>query len=197
MRREIIENIKESFDNAYFLVTPNLGKDIGGKLALVDLYLFLGIKSSYIVMLHDKQSLHSVYGELWKSELFKIIDVNNLPIILDVFRDTAVGVVGTKKWIVNEYDAPTGNFRNNNQLSKELCKRFHISIQNYDFIGGTMFWIRSSIIEKFFRKNDPILIRGELESGNVMDSHGESLTHTWERMFSWIATNDGYRIEGI
>jgi len=197
MSREIIESIKESFDNAYFLVTPNLGKDIGGKLALIDLYLFLGIKSSYIVMLHDKQSLHSVYGELWKSELFKIIDVNNLPIILDVFRDTAVGVVGTKKWIVNEYDAPTGNFRNNNQLSKELCKRFHISIQNYDFIGGTMFWIRSSIIEKFFRKNDPILIRGELESGNVMDSHGESLTHTWERMFSWIATNDGYRIEGI
>jgi lipopolysaccharide biosynthesis protein len=197
MSGEIIESIKESFDNAYFLVTPNLGKDIGGKLALIDLYLFLGIKSSYIVMLHDKQSHHSVYGESWKSELFKVFDVNNLPTILDLFRDPAVGVVGTKKWIVNEYDARTGNFINNNQLSKELCKRFHILIENYDFIGGTMFWIRSSVIEKFFRKNDPILIRGELESGNVMDSHGESLTHTWERMFSWIATNDGYRVAGI
>ena len=197
MRTEIIESIKESFDNAYFLVTPNLGKDIGGKLALIDLYLFLGIKSSYIVMLHDKQSLHSVYGESWKSELFKVFDVNNLPKILDLFRDPAVGIVGTKKWIVNEYDAGTDNFINNDQMSKKLCKRFHISIQNYDFIGGTMFWIRSSVIEKFFRKNDPILIRGELESGNVMDSHGESLTHTWERMFSWIAANDGYRVDGI
>jgi rhamnosyltransferase len=194
---EIIESIKESFDNAYYLVTPNLGKDIGGKLALIDLYLFLEIRSSYIVMLHDKQSLHSVYGESWKSELFKVFDFNNLPAILDLFRDPAVGVVGTKKWIVNEYDARTGNFANNSQLSKELCKRFHISIENYDFIGGTMFWIRSSVIEKFFRKNDPILIRGELESGNVMDSHGESVTHTWERMFSWIATNDGYRVAGI
>jgi len=197
MSREIIESIKESFDNAYTLITPNIGKDIGGKLALIDLYLFLGIKSSYIVMLHDKQSLHSVAGESWKSELFKVFDVNNLPKILDLFRDSKVGIVGTKKWIVNEYDAGTDNFINNDQMSKKLCKRFHISIQNYDFIGGTMFWIRSSVIEKFFRKNDPILIRAELESGNVMDSHGESLTHTWERMFSWIATNDGYRVDGI
>ena len=45
--------------------------------------------------------------------------------------------------------------------------------------------------------NNPILIRGDLEPGNVLDLHGERLTHTWERMFSWIAINDGYRVNGI
>jgi lipopolysaccharide biosynthesis protein len=196
-RNEIIEDIKETFDNAFFLVTPNVGRDIGGKLALIDLYLFLAIKSAYIVILHDKQSIHSVEGESWKNDLFKVIDVNNQPIIMDLFRDPAVGVVGVKNWIVNEYDARTDSFTNNSELSKKLRRQFHISIENYDFIGGCIFWIRSSIIEKFFRRNDPILIRGELEPGNVLDLHGERMTHTWERMFNWIATNDGYRVDGI
>ena len=197
MKSKIIEDIKETFANAYFLVTPNVGKDIGGKLALIDLYLFLGIKSSYMVMLHDKQSLHSLIGESWKNELFKVFDINNLPLIMDLFRDPTVGVVGTKKWIINEYDPVTGNFKNNNQVSKRLLKQFHISIENFDFMGGCIFWIKSSIIEEFFTKNNSILMRGDLEAGNVMDLHGERVAHTWERMFSWIAANDGYRIEGI
>jgi len=197
MRNEIVEDIKGTFNNAFFLITPNVGRDIGGKLALIDLYLLLGIKSSYIIILHDKQSIHSLQGESWKNDLFKVFDVNNQPLILDCFRDPAVGIVGIKNHIVNEYSAATDKFRNNNQLSKKLLKQFHISIANYDFMGGCIFWIKSSIIENFFIKNNPILIRGELEPGNVLDLHGERLTHTWERMFSWIAVNDGYRVDGI
>ena len=197
VRNEIIENIKETFDNTYFLLTPNVGRDIGGKMALIDLYLFLGIKSSYIVILHDKQSIHSLRGESWKRELFKIIDINHRNQVLDLFRDPGVGLVGVRDYIINEYNASTDTFRNNSQLSKKLLKEFSISIENYDFMGGCIFWIKSSIIEKFFIKNDPILIRADLEPGNVLDLHGERLTHTWERMFSWIAINNGYRIDGI
>ena len=197
IRNEIIENIKETFTNAFFLVTPNVGRDIGGKMTLIDLYLFLGIKSSYIIILHDKQSIHSLEGESWKNNLFKIFDINNQSRILNLFRDPAVGIIGIKDHIVNEYNATTHTFRNNNQLSKKLLKQFNISIENYDFMGGCIFWIKSSIIEKFFMKNNPILIRGSLEPGNVLDLHGERLTHTWERMFSWIATSDGYRVDGI
>jgi hypothetical protein len=197
IRDEIIENIKETFDNAFFLITPNVGRDIGGKMALIDLYLLIGIKSSYIVILHDKQSLHSLQGDSWKKDLFKVIDINNRNLILDIFRNSAVGVVGVRDYVVNEYNAVTDTFRNNNQLSKKLLKKFGISIENYDFMGGCIFWIRSSIIENFFMKNSPLDIRGELEAGNVLDLFGERLTHTWERLFSWIAINEGYRIDGI
>jgi lipopolysaccharide biosynthesis protein/SAM-dependent methyltransferase len=197
IRNEIIENIKSTFNNAFFLMTPNVGRDIGGKMALIDLYLSLGIKSTYVVILHDKQSIHSLLGESWKKDLFKVIDLNNQNLVLNLFRDPTVGVVGVKDYVINEYNATTDAFRNNNQLSKKLLKQFGISIENYDFMGGCIFWIKASIIENFFTKNNPLLIRGNLEAGNVLDLYEERLTHTWERMFSWIAANEGYRVEGI
>ena len=166
-------------------------------MALIDLYLLLDIKSTYIVFLHDKQSHHSIHGEFWKNELFKIIDDDNQNLILDLFKDPKTGLVGSKEHIVNEYDKSTGTFRNNNQLSKNLLMQFGISIDNYDFLGGSIYWLRSSIIEKFFARNHPILMRENLEAGNVLDLHEERLAHTWERMFSWIAVNEGYTIKGI
>ncbi len=197
VREQIIEDIKVSFKNAFFLITSNIGKDIGGKMALIDLYLLLDINSSYIVFLHDKQSPHSLGGESWKNELFKIIDPNNQNLILDLFKDPKTGMVGAKDHIVNEFNNTTDTFRNNNHLSKKLLMQFGITIDNYDFLGGSMYWLRSAIIEKFFAKNNPILMRENLEAGNVLDLHGETLAHTWERMFSWIATNEGYTIKGI
>lgn len=196
-REQIIEDIKESFDNSFFLITSNIGKDIGGKMALIDLYLLLNIKSSYIVFLHDKQSPHSTEGESWKNELFKIIDPHNQNRILALFKDPKTGIVGAKNHIINEYDSATDTFHNNDQLSKKLLIHFDMSIENYDFLGGSMYWLRSSIIEKFFGKHHPILMRENLEAGNVLDLHEERLAHTWERMFSWIATNEGFTIKGI
>ena len=196
-KERIIDDIKASFKDACYLVTSNIGKDIGGKMALIDIYLLMGFRSDYIVFLHDKQSPHSIIGESWKKGLFKIIDINNERAILSAFRDPQIGIVGDKNHIINEYDIVTGNFRNNSQISKKLLLQFDMNIDNYDFLGGSIYWIRSSIIEHFFRKNHPISTRENLEAGNVLDLHEERLAHSWERMFSWIATDEGYSIKGI
>jgi len=197
VKDQIIADIKCSFENAHYLITSNIGKDIGGKMALIDIYLLLGIRSDFIVFLHDKQSPHSVIGESWKKGLFKIIDINNERAILSAFKDPKVGIVGDKDRIVNEYDSVTNSFVNNSRISKKLLLQFDINIDNYDFLGGSMYWIRSSIIEHFFRKHHPISTRENLEAGNVMDLDGERLAHSWERLFSWLATDKGYRIKGI
>ena len=197
VKERIIDDIKTSFKDACYLVTSNIGKDIGGKMALIDIYLLMEFRSDYIVFLHDKQSPHSIIGESWKKGLFKIIDINNERAILSAFRDPQIGIVGDKNHIINEYDTATGNFRNNSQISKKLLLQFDMNIENYDFLGGSMYWIRSSIIEHFFRKNHPISTRENLEAGNVLDLHEERLAHSWERMFSWIATDEGYNIKGI
>ena len=196
-RNQIIADIKASFKDAYYLVTSNIGKDIGGKMALIDLYLFLGLQSDYIVFLHDKQSPHSIIGESWKKGLFKIIDINNERTILSAFRDPAVGIVGDKERVINEYDSAKGSFRNNSRLSKKLLTQYDINIENFDFLGGSIYWIRSSVIEHFFRRHHPISTRENLEAGNVLDLHEEKLAHTWERMFSWIAAGEGYTIKGL
>jgi hypothetical protein len=197
IKDQIIDDIRKSFKKVYFLVTSNIGKDIGGKMALIDIYLLLNIKSTYVIFLHDKQSPHSITGESWKNGLFKIIDPNFQRVITSLFSDPSVGIVGDKDNIVNEHDITTGKFRNNSQLSKRLLLQFDMSLENYDFLGGSMYWIRSSILEKFFEQNNPILMRENLEAGNVLDLHEERLAHTWERMFSWIATNEGFSIKGI
>jgi lipopolysaccharide biosynthesis protein len=197
IKEQIIADIKRTFKKTYSLITSNIGKDIGGKMALIDLYLLLDIKSSYIVFLHDKQSPHSVLGESWKNGLFKIIDPNNQKRIQALFKDPATGIVGSKDHIINEYDNTSDTFRNNNRLSKKLLAKFDMSIRNYDFLGGAIYWLRSSIVENFFAKNHPILMREDLEAGNVLDLHDEKMAHTWERMFSWIATQEGFNIKGI
>jgi len=197
IKDRIVEDIKQSFSNTYYLITSNIGKDIGGKLALIDLYILLGIRCTYIVFLHDKQSPHSIRGDSWKKDLFKIIDFNNQSQILNLFNDPRTGIVDAKDYIINEYNADTDSFKNNNYLSKKLLTQFNLSVENYDFLGGFIYWIRASIIEDFFTENHPILIRENLEAGNVMDLHGERLTHTWERMFSWIANSEGYKVNGI
>jgi len=196
-KKEIIEDINKSFKNVFFLVTSTIGNEIGGKMALIDLYLLMEIKTSYIVFLHDRKSLQTTTRESWKNGLFKVIDPNNQKLILTLFKDPKIGIVGAKDYIVNEYDNDNETFLNNNQLSKKILTEFDLTIHNYDFLAGSSYWLRSSIIKKFFGKYHPILIRANLEANHVLDSNQERLSHTWERIFSWAATNEGYTIKGI
>jgi len=196
-KEEIAKDIKRDFKNSYVLFTSNIGKDIGGKLALIDLYLMLDIHSTYIIFLHDKQSPQTLVGESWKNNLYKILEPSNLKNILQIFESDKVGLIGAKEHIINEFDSHTKTFRHNNDLSKQFLERYNISITNYNYISGTMYWIRSSILEDFFNKNNPISSRKDLESGNVVDDYGDTLAHTWERMFCWLVVNEGYSIKGI
>ncbi|MBA3706225.1 MAG: hypothetical protein H0W84_10105, partial [Bacteroidetes bacterium] len=70
-------------------------------------------------------------------------------------------------------------------------------LKNYDFVGGTMFWIRAEIMNSFFRKNNALDIRATLEKGNVLDHEHGTYSHSWERMLSWIAIDQDYYIKGI
>ena len=193
----IISDIKKTFRNSYTIITPNVGRDIGSKFALIDLYLLLGIKSTYIIFLHDKQSLHTLVGESWKKNLFKILDPANQKEIVNLFKSGNVGIVGAAEHFINEFDSSTGVFRHNNDLSKIFLDRYKISIDNYEYISGTIYWLRSDIVEQFFGDNNPISLRNDLESGNILDNKVSTKVHTWERMFCWIATKYGYTIKGF
>jgi hypothetical protein len=59
-----------------------------------------------------------------------------------------------------------------------------------------MFWVRASIFEDFFSMYSPLSIRAQLEEGNVLDDE-PTITHTWERLLSWLVTSKGYKIKGI
>ncbi len=176
-----------------------MGKDIGGKLMLIEIYLRLGIQSDYIVFLHDKKSLHSSTGSFWKNELFRIIDEKTVDKIMLIFQNqNSTGIIGPSKFIRNEWNSKGNYFSTtNSDILLTLLDSYRFKIRDYSFVAGTMFWVRSEIFQQFFLENSISKIRESLEKGNVMDSEKGSITHSWERMLSWIAIEKGYKLFGI
>ncbi|HET6224764.1 MAG TPA: rhamnan synthesis F family protein [Bacteroidia bacterium] len=197
-KEKLYANLKTTYPSSFITQTTNVGKDIGGKLTSLDLFIKLRIKLDYLVLLHDKKSPHSALGDVWKQKLFKIIEPSNLTTIVKAFREKQqVGILGAKEFIVNEYDKKTGFDNNNKDILKALIVKHQLKLNNFDFIGGTMFWIRAEIMQSFFSKYSALEVRSTLEKGNVLDNINGTYTHSWERMLCWIALDQGYLIKGI
>ena len=198
-KHKIYNDIKKEYSDAIIIFSTNVGKDIGGKLALFDLSLKLNVKADFYILLHDKKSPHSPLGNVWREKLFRIIVQENIELIKEMFRkQKKLGIVAAKEFIKNEYNNADHNFNSTtNQILKNLIQQYDLNISNFDFIGGTMFWVRAEIFNEFFSKHSPLDIRAGLEKGNVLDNEYGTQTHAWERMLSWIATKQEYKIKGI
>jgi lipopolysaccharide biosynthesis protein len=196
---QLKNKIKSLFSNAFIIETPNKGKDVGGKLALIDLLLRIRLNNGLVVFLHDKKSPQATTGDQWREKLFKIIEPQTIQKIIGAFHNNSqVGVIGTKDFILNEFDKKSGIFKTpNNLILQQLMKRYSLSLSDYRFIGGTMFWARLCILKKFFEINPPLMCRTDLEEGNVLDEGEGTYTHAWERIFCWISTAQGYQLKGV
>jgi lipopolysaccharide biosynthesis protein len=196
---KIISTIKADFPQAFIIATPNKGKDIGGKLALIDLFIKTEQQSKYIVFLHDKRSPHSISGEGWRTKLLSIIDPLKIKVILkELDNNNDTGIIGAKDFIKSEFNDVKNTLETTNrQKIEELIKRYNLTVTNYTFVAGTMFWIKSKIVKKFFSKYSPLNCREVLEEGDFTDQYEGTYTHSWERLFCWLATDQHYNIKGI
>jgi lipopolysaccharide biosynthesis protein len=197
--QKLVSTISGMFPGAAIIITPNKGKDIGGKLALIDLFLNMNDEAEYLLLLHDKMSPHTSMGNEWRKKLLAIIQDENIHRTLQEFgTDPKLGLIGSKDMLMNEYDAQRDEFScTSSIILKQLKKEFLFSCSDHRFIGGTMFWIRAKLYRDFFGRYHPLSIRGKLETGNVMDHETGTITHAWERMLSWIILNQGYAMKGI
>lgn len=183
----------------YKRTSTNKGKDIGGKLLLMDAWLKLGIQSDYILLLHDKHSPYHSHSQNWKKDLFRIAEKEHQQNIIDIFNsDAQTGIVASKNAIRNEVDnEQKNNAYIDSSLIQSLKDKYHIQPADLQFVAGTMFWVRASLFKDFFTQYPPLQIRSELEQGNITDVDGPTITHSWERLLCWIVTNKGYQIRGI
>jgi lipopolysaccharide biosynthesis protein len=195
----LIAEIKKTFPQAFITVSPNKGKDIGGKLVLIDLCMELKMYFDLYILLHDKQSPHSSLGAAWRNKLFRIIQPDRIKEIIQLFDENKkLGIVSSKEFITNEYNSKLEIFdSHNNIILKKLLKQYELSPRSFDFVGGTMYWTRAGIFNSFFEKHAPLTIRASLETGNVMDHEQGTVTHSWERILSWIVLDKGFYIKGI
>lgn len=179
--------------------SPNQGKDIGGKLILLDTYLRLGINTDLLVFFHDKKSPQEVQGFEWSQKLFRILKSDFITKALDLFNHNKdIAVVAAENSIQNEFDTELNALAgNNSQNIQQQQSRYLIDTPKYDYVAGTMFWARAKPYVDFFLENKPLTIREILEAGNVLDEKTGTYTHAWERLLTWIAFSRGYTIKGV
>jgi len=187
------------FHNIIRLKVPNKGKDIGGKLIALCYYLRCCQKTTYIGMLHDKVSPQTINASYWSDTLYSPFSEQGLRKVLQKLdNDSRIGVVGARKFLKNEFDHGKSSFETtNDSLLQDLIKEYDLHSKRYDFIAGTIFVCRSAIMEDFFSRHPALEARASLEEGNVMDLQYGTYTHSWERLFCFIAEHQGYTIEGI
>lgn len=194
--RDVLDEVDHK--NAVLLRVPNKGKDIGGKMAALDFYLKHGRRTDYLAFVHDKISPQTINAEYWLTELYSIFEPARLQKALKCLKeDPKCGVVGSKSFLKTEWDGKKEFSGSNRNLLLQLVERFDLQCTRYEFIAGTIFISRSIIFERFFNSHPPLLLREELEPGNVLDLTEGTVTHCWERLFCFIAENQGYRIKSI
>jgi lipopolysaccharide biosynthesis protein len=182
----------------YKRASTNKGKDIGGKLVLMDAYLRSGIHSDYILLLHDKHSPYHSHSNSWKKDLLRIAEKAYQPTVIDLFNDPKTGIVASKNAIRNEADnEQKRNAYTDSQLIKSLKSKYQLQPPGLQYVAGTMFWVRAALFEDFFSQYAPLQIRSELEAGNITDNEEPTITHAWERLLCWIVTSKEYQIRGI
>lgn len=194
---DVIREIDE--EKAVIFKVSNLGKDIGGKLISLKYYLEFCNKTDLVVFLHDKISPQTLNSTYWFDKLYEIFAPAKFRKVLSIFqKEENVGMIGSKKFLNNEYIKPAGRFdTNNNEIMLSLVKQYNIQTQEYDFIAGSIFIVRSPLYENFFGIVNPLEVRAMLEPGNVLDISNGTYTHTWERLLSFIVSSQNYKVKGI
>ena len=189
---------KENGSRVIVRYSSNKGKDIGGKLVMMDTCLHLGNEPDYLVLMHDKQSPHKIHNREWQQRLFRIMEPDFIDRALQLLNENPqTGIVATEDSVQIEVNKEEAN--NCLALSpvSRLREAFHIKKSDRRFVAGTMFWARSKPLLQFFTLHAPLDIRKDLEAGNVMDEKHETNTHAWERMLSWIITEQNFQLKTL
>lgn len=177
----------------------NKGKDIGAKLLGIDYLLNTNNQFDILILLHDKRSPHSPLGNYWANELTKIFRSPYWEIVKTELKKEKTGICCSANYIKSEYDEKSKKFlSSNNDLLQSLIIKYNLhAAYPFFFVAGTIFCCKWKPVQQFFTNNPPLKIRALLEKGNVQDTDNGTLTHSWERLFSWIITSQGYTIKGL
>lgn len=179
--------------------SPNQGKDIGGKLVLLDACLRLNqAPPAYSLFLHDKRSPHKPTGDKWGKALLSIAEPAFARQALATLEDNPqLGIIARHSSLRDEFDHQRKVLGSTSRPHLErLLRQFDIKPTGYTYVAGTMFWAKTAPFLDFFRNHSPLDIRKTLEKGNVLDENAGSESHAWERMFSWLIFASGYTLKG-
>jgi len=194
--RWLKEKIKKEFENATVIEVDNKGLDIGAFLLILEHIKAHNLNYEYLIKLHTKKSVKTAgieFGENWRKQLYKPIFGTKYIVdaIVDKMQNNEnIGMTGNLTWI-SDYEGL------NKPKIEELKSLLNIKTNNKRFIGGTMFWIKYSILNKYFNVNNITKIYNLLESGYFTDYEAGTYTHSLERILGYIVSDSNKIIDGV
>ncbi len=187
-----LAKVRGLFPEARVYISENIGRDIGGYLAL---WRNLPAQAyDVFCLVHTKKSPHIAPGaaQQWRRQLLRSLlgdperAAENLQKMLD---DQTIGQLGS------------GRFRNDDLAkNREKYGRF-LNILNIDeapealeFLSGTMMFVRGAVLRRVFEAASDL----PLEAGDPRTAGGDpdgTWAHAVERAFGAVVRDMGYRFE--
>jgi hypothetical protein len=139
--------IREAYPQAVVRTSENRGMDIGGFLKLLPLVMAATPAYDYILKLHTKSDLR------WRRSL--IVPICGSPAQVKLClgtlqRQPLIGMIGSARHLYREPRFRRPNYHYLQQLTTHL----QLPYIDCPFIGGTMFWMRASLLKRVFEKHD-------------------------------------------
>lgn len=196
-----VKKLQELNSDVKIVYVENIGVDIGGFFQILKI---IDKKTDLILKIHTKKGIGTIEtpsfsvkrlgltnaiknANNWYNGLMRGVlgDSDKVERILTKFQnDEECGMVGFK--LYNSYAI-------NKMEIKKLLPLFNLneSVFNYNFIGGTMFWVRYSLISKYFSDDVINQIYNNTKKGYVLEP---SIMHAVERIFGYVVENEQKKI---
>lgn len=179
----------------HFISVPNTGMDIGAFLRSVQ-FCEKSTKFDVICKIHTKSDTE------WRRTLCDPIldDVEKVQDILRLFTNIPdLGCCAANRWILNVSEDV-----HNHDIVSEYCSRLNFTNpytthqKDMYFVGGTIFWLRWSIIQNIIRKHNTIINEAiqKFEKGYIKNTTSTH-THAWERLLGIIVTASAHEFIGF
>lgn len=192
VRESTLKHIKDKFNNVFFILVDNRGRDIRPFIKALKVAEGLGYK--YICKVHTKKSPHRVDGQKWRESLFDDLLSSHERVvrIINAFEKSSdLGVIAPANSIT-DLAVPEINLGNRYWLDI-LFSRMHQPELSKDykasFPAGSMFWFRKDALEPLSNNlidEDEF----ELEAGQL----DGTLAHSVERVIGAVAASQNYRL---
>lgn len=195
--KRLNRGLNEITKNALVFNQMNRGKDLAGKLFCLEAVFKLNLKDAPVLFLHDKKSPQANDGNVWKEKLFKCADLG-FSIQAVKYIEKGSGIVCTKESLMSADNLTKHELvLHHEDLIDRLTKKFDLKVNDFSFVGGTMFWSHTKYYRNVFDKINVKETIDNFEQGNVLDLEKASWTHAWERVLSYIVTGQNKSIKAL
>jgi hypothetical protein len=190
-QKKIIGFLKNnnSLNKIKILVVKNKGADLGPFLRIISKFL-LNEKFDYVIKYHSKTDT------LWRKDLQYPFSFLLYPSLVILDNNKTIGGISSGNFLFKLDYTDKTNFRNiliRNSINIE-------NINNWYFVGGTIFMIKYQVLINFIKKIDieyEYKILEETVYINDELSNDVSTVHCWERIISGLIYNEDNKIFGM